>query len=128
MSENVLHKIQTMRSALEAIQEQHKPRRLYLLDGDTGGGYYFDTAEEALAEARSNPLEGYETLYFESASEIPFFEICEECGRIESEQLKEMGEGACYRESLYPCATRRLADQGLGGNLARTTKNGDNNE
>lgn len=28
----------------------------------------------------------------------------------------------------YPCATRRLADQGLGDNLARTTKNGDNNE
>lgn len=28
----------------------------------------------------------------------------------------------------FPCATRRLADQGLGDNLARTTKNGENNE
>lgn len=28
----------------------------------------------------------------------------------------------------WPCDTRRLADQGLGDNLARTTKNGENNE
>ncbi|MGP9033660.1 hypothetical protein ACT17S_11380 [Glutamicibacter mysorens] len=27
-------------------------------------------------------------------------------------------------ECQWPCATRRLADQGLGDNLARTTKNG----
>lgn len=26
---------------------------------------------------------------------------------------------------VWPCDTRRLADQGLGDNLARTTKNGD---
>lgn len=39
-----------------------------------------------------------------------------------------------YRESTHckacgsaenPCRTRRLADEGLGDNLARTTKNGD---
>lgn len=31
--------------------------------------------------------------------------------------------GHCHDN--HPCATRRLADQGLGDKLARTTKNGD---
>jgi hypothetical protein len=34
-----------------------------------------------------------------------FFEICAECGRIESEQPKESGQEWSYRESLWPCRT-----------------------
>lgn len=50
---------------------------------------------------------------------------------------KEITEWVCkYCTSIadkgtyfaFPCSTRRLADQGLGDNLARTTKNGENNE
>ena len=66
-----------MRTALEAIQELHKPMPM---------------------------VPGLE--------ETPVCDGCENPGRF----------------VYWPCPTRRLADQGLGDNLARTTKNGDNNE
>ncbi|WP_440102427.1 hypothetical protein [Glutamicibacter mishrai] len=72
MSENGLHKIPAMRTALEAIQEQH-------------------------------PIE--------------------ETG-VEYHGVKEVWCPTCRDHA--PCPTRRLADQGLGDKLARTTKNGEN--
>lgn len=64
MSENGLHKIPAMRTALEAIQELHKPIPM---------------------------APGLE--------ETPVCDGCENPGRF----------------VYWPCPTRRLADQGLGG-------------
>lgn len=48
----------------------------------------------------------------------------EETG-VEYHGVKEVWCPTCRYHA--PCPTRRLADQGLGDNLARTTKNGENN-
>lgn len=62
----------------------------------------FRTALEQIQELH-NPVKGW-------ISEREYLLYCADCG-----------------DATYPCATRRLADQGLGDNLARTTKNGENN-
>lgn len=55
----------------------------------------FDTAEKAreYADGDDDPVES--------------FEICAECGRVESDQLREYADDWGYRESLWPCRTFR---------------------
>ncbi len=54
----------------------------------------FDTPEEALEYA--------------DGGVVSFFEICAECGRIESDQVREFGSDWAYREALWPCRTATM--------------------
>jgi hypothetical protein len=88
--------------ALDAVLALHQPVKKW--EPYEGAGYTFATeaaALEALGDVDVNSvvLEGIAT------NGLPFFEVCAECGRIESEQLSELGEEWGYQESLWPCAT-----------------------
>lgn len=61
----------------------------------------FDTREEA------SEWDYDESMGDDDKSQVGSFEVCAECGRIESEQLKESGDDWSYRESLWPCATAK---------------------
>ncbi|WP_413455960.1 hypothetical protein ACLQ8T_05630 [Glutamicibacter sp. FR1] len=105
MSENGLHKIPAMRAALEAIQELHKPVETQVLTGDCAVG---------------------ECEHEDDCPTVDFV-YCAACNEI-----AELANAYYAEEGMqivsHPCPTRRLADQGLGDNLARTTKNGENND
>lgn len=95
MSENGLHKIPVMRAALDAIQEQHEELTVYEWDYDSGD-FKLNSAGERIIVAR----------------------LCQGCT---PESIKEEIEDASYdaagsyNDVPFPCPTRRLADQGLGG-------------
>lgn len=118
MSENGLHKIPAMRAALEAIQEQHKPAKIWHRRFNGNGTLISATTTDGPCVI-CNPSVGDG-------------EHCPDCTNDGSEGGYEddrcEGVKAKYPHTPWPCPTRRLADQGLGDNLARTTKNGENND
>jgi len=93
-------------NVLEAVLALHKPVKKW--EPYEGAGYSFNTREEAL---RSGGEEDLGTVAIEAGPQ--YFEICEECGRIESEQLSETGEDWGYRESLWPCPTVAAIESAL---------------
>jgi hypothetical protein len=98
--------------ALDAVQALHQPVKKW--EPYEGAGYTFASeaaALEALGDVDVNSvvLEGI------AENGLPFFEVCAECGRIESDQLSEMGEEWGYRESLWPCPTVAAITKALEG-------------
>ena len=77
--------------ALGTLLALHKPEaRYHPRDID-------DRSWETIEEARE---------YADTYDEVmESFEICAECGRVESEQLREYADEWGYRESLWPCET-----------------------
>ena len=77
--------------AMGTLLALHKPEaRYHPRDIDDRS---WDTVEEARE-------------YADTCDEVmESFEICAECGRVESEQLREYADEWGYRESLWPCET-----------------------
>lgn len=95
MSENGLHKIPTMRAALVAIQELHKPVPIYTTE-----------AGECEHGDECDPIELYEGAFCPTHTEGV---TCSECAEVVQDY------GVVDEFPSYPCATRRLADDALGG-------------
>lgn len=85
-------------AAVEGVLGLHKPIKKW--EPYEGAGYTFATQEEALRAGGDLDLG---VVAIEAGPQ--YFEVCKECGRIESDQLSEIGEDWGYRESLWPCAT-----------------------
>jgi hypothetical protein len=83
-------------AALDAVLALHKPETRWTHPDWMGS---FDTIEEAAGYDED------EVIGDEQKSQVDSFDICAECGRIESEQLSESGEEWGYREGLWPCPT-----------------------
>jgi len=93
----LLTMVREQRAALDRVEALHKPEKRWTHPDWTGS---FDTREEA-AEYDYD-----EAMGDDQKSQVEFFEVCAECGRVESEQLSEAGDGDwSYRESLWPCET-----------------------
>ncbi|MHC6176224.1 hypothetical protein [Glutamicibacter sp. X7] len=77
----------------------HRPvKRWQTHEADEGS---FDTEADARAAYLDENDEEFE-------GEVPYFEICAECGRIEAGQMAEIGaEVWNYREGLWPCRTAK---------------------
>jgi len=96
MSENGLHKIQVMKQALGAIQKLHRPESRW-----SAVSY-----PEVSYEYKSDALE------VADGGAIHEFKVCVHCSGIDD--MRTYNEGLDYRDSLYPCETRRLADEAIG--------------
>ncbi|MDQ1053192.1 hypothetical protein QE394_001120 [Arthrobacter sp. SORGH_AS 212] len=98
--------IERLTAALEAVLALHTPVKKW--EPYAEAGYSFNTREEALRAA------GEEDLGRIAIEEGPqYFEVCKECGRVESDQLSEIGEEWGYRESLWPCPTVAAVEAAL---------------
>ena len=103
-------KIAELSATVEAVETLHRAERRYLAPGFST--WSFDSAAEA-AEWLDDPIDA-----------VTFFEICAECGRIESGQLAESGEEWGYRASLWPCRTAAVLDR--AGTTERKGQDDDN--
>jgi len=91
--------------ALLAVLELHKVETRWTHPEWTGS---FDTREEAAEYDYDEAMGDVEK------SHVGSFEICAECGRVESEQLSDAGDGDwSYRESLWPCRTVKAITEAL---------------
>ncbi|MGO2030617.1 MAG: hypothetical protein ACTH2A_06690 [Glutamicibacter ardleyensis] len=97
MSENGLHRIPVMRTALEQIQELHKPESRWSATSVPEFSYEYASDAEEMADG----------------GEIHEFKVCAHCSEIDD--MRAYSTDMLYRDSLWPCATRKLADEGLGG-------------
>ena len=92
-------------ATIEAVKALHVPVRRYQVLGVDERS--FDSAEKAADSAE----DAAEWLDDDDDDGVTFFEVCVECGRIESDQLRWYGEEWSYRESLWPCPTAAILDR-----------------
>ena len=81
------------KEALAPVLALHKPETRYYPSGIDDRSW--DTEDEAREYADSED------------EAMQAFTICAECGRVESEQLREYADDWGYRESIWPCPTRK---------------------
>lgn len=117
MSENGLHRIPVMKSALEQIQETHVPAQVWHQRFNINGTLISSTTTDGPCVI-CNPT-------------ITDAQHCPDCTNDGSEGGHEdtwcEGVAPSYTRTLWPCPTRKLADEGLTDRMARTNQ-GENNE
>ena len=99
--EKAEQKLAEQAATIEAVKMLHVPARRYQVLGVDERS--FDSAEEAATSAE----EAAEWLD-DDVGGVTYFEVCAECGRVESGQLREYGDEWSYRESLWPCRTATI--------------------
>lgn len=93
----------------EAVLALHTPIRRYL--PKTGSDDSYPTAEAALAEHLKDSMRGFESLPRDRPEQMPFFEICAECSRVENAAHDDGhpgdddGSELIVVASRWPCAT-----------------------
>lgn len=96
MTEMGLHRIPVMRAGLERIRDLHRPVPIYTTEaGDCEHGYDCEG------------IEGGDGWIFCPDHTDGF--TCGECARVAE------ASGEVDRHPSHPCATRRVADEALGG-------------
>lgn len=95
MSENGLHRVPVMKSALEQIQETHRAMTTDCVNADCAFGECEHDEEECPT---------FEFTYCAACNEIAEW--------INPNYAEDPGLG---EQVKYPCATRKLADAGLAG-------------
>lgn len=92
-----------------AVLTLHAPVRRYL--PKTGATDSYPTAEAAFKEHLRDSMRGYESMPLDDVSQVPFFEICKECSRIENaghdDGYSSVDDGSelIVVASAWPCAT-----------------------
>lgn len=105
-----------MTAGVAAVLALHTPIRRYQASSATDTLTY-PSPERALEVNRRHPMRGYEALVMAGVEDVPFFEVCAECSRVEN-SFDQHGDGypddhddyqngteLSMNASAWPCAT-----------------------
>lgn len=110
-------------AGLAAVLNLHNPVRRYLPTESATDSY--PTAEAALKEHLRDSMRGYESVPRDRAADMPYFEICKECSRVENAAHDDGygsvddGSDLIVVSSKWPCATYTAATAGADAQLPR---------